>query len=289
MRKRYFARVAALAIGAAAGAFPAAAQDQAVDLELVLAIDVSQSVDQYEGYLQREGYIQAFLDPRVAAAISQGTLGRIAVTYVEWAGPSLWRTVVGWTLLSNAEDARSLAAALNSTPVARGTGTSITSVLGFATTLFDGNGFIGERQVIDISGDGPNSSGGNIALARDAVVAAGFTINGVAINNFDGSNFSLPDLDRYYEECVIGGMNSFVLSVDSFESFGEAILRKLILEIAELGPPMPLQPGAEGAPVIPAQLDGFTRPLPRTGELKYAPACDIGERMRLRDNPNALP
>lgn len=263
-------------------ASPAAAQDTPVDLELVLAIDVSQSVDQYEGYLQREGYIQAFLDPRIAAAISQGTLGRIAVVYVEWAGPGLWRNVTEWTLLAGAEDAQALAAALNQTPVARGTGTSITSVLGFASDLFADNGFVSDRQVIDISGDGPNSAGGNIAAARDRVVEAGITINGVAINNFDNSNFSLPDLDRYYEECVIGGMNAFVLAVDSFESFGEAILRKLILEIADLRPEEPSPLPADPI-VVPVQLDGFTRPLPRTGELKYAPACDIGERMRIRD------
>jgi hypothetical protein len=257
------------------------AEDVAVDLELVLAIDVSQSVDQYEGYLQREGYIQAFLDPRIAAAIAQGNLGRIAVIYVEWAGPGLWRTVTEWTLLADAEGTQGLAAALNQTPVARGTGTSITSVLGFATELFEDNGFVSDRLVIDISGDGPNSAGGNVAVARDRVVEAGITINGVAINNFDGSNFTLPDLDRYYEECVIGGPNSFVLAVDSFESFGEAILRKLILEIADLHPDQ--RPFPAEAVVQPVQLDGFTRPQPRGGELKYAPACDIGERMRIRD------
>lgn len=260
---------------------PAFAQDTEVDLELILAIDVSQSVDQYEGYLQREGYIQAFLDPRIGEAIARGSLGRIAVIYVEWAGPGLWRTVTDWTLLTGREDSQALAAALNSTPVARGTGTSITSVLGFATGLFENNGFASPRRVIDISGDGPNSSGGNVTIARDAVVAAGIAINGVAINNFEPSNFSLPDLDRYYEECVVGGMNAFVIAVDSFETFGEAILRKLILEIADLDAPPP--PYAAELPVIPVQLDGFTRPLPRGGELKYAPACDIGERMRLRD------
>ena len=286
MRSHTIGLAATLAVLPIAGGAPALAQDVAVDLELVLAIDVSQSVDQYEGYLQRGGYIQAFLDPRIASAIAQGTLGRIAVIYVEWAGPNLWRKVTEWTLLTGREDSEALAEVLNERP-ARGTGTSITSVLGFATGLFEDNGFVSDRRVIDISGDGPNSAGGNVAIARDAVVETGISINGVAINNFDGSNFSLPDLDRYYEECVIGGPNSFVISVDSFQSFGEAILRKLILEIANLRPDE--QPFAGEAPVVPVQLDGFTRPLPRTGDLKYAPACDIGERMRLRDNPGALP
>lgn len=259
----------------------AMAQETEVDLELVLAIDVSQSVDQYEGYLQREGYIQAFLDPRIGEAIARGTLGRIAVIYVEWAGPGLWRTVSDWTVIDGRPSSEAFAATLNSVPVARGTGTSITSVLGVATDLFEDNGFASDRRVVDISGDGPSSAGGNVAIARDEVVATGITINGVAINNLEPSNFSLPDLDRYYEECVIGGMNAFVIAVDSFETFGEAILRKLILEIAELdAAPLPY---ADELPVIPVQLDGFTRPQPRGGELKYAPACDIGERMRIRD------
>ena len=276
-------RTSALAIlFALTASVPAAfAQETEVDLELVLAIDVSQSVDQYEGYLQREGYIQAFLDPRIGEAIGRGTLGRIAVIYVEWAGPGLWRTVADWTVVDGRASSEAFAAALNSVPVARGTGTSITSVLDVATDLFEDNGFVSDRRVIDISGDGPSSAGGNVAMARDEVVATGITINGVAINNLEPSNFSLPDLDRYYEECVIGGMNAFVIAVDSFETFGEAILRKLILEIAELdAAPLPY---ATYLPVIPVQLDGFTRPQPRGGELKYAPACDIGERMRIRD------
>lgn len=299
-----------LALCALAGivtAGAARADDQPVDLELVLAVDVSQSVDAYEGRLQRLGYVRAFADPAIAEAIAGGIHGRIAVTYVEWAGPGLWRVTADWRLIASAEDARALADTLGSVPVARGVGTSITSLIFQASRMFEGNGFAGERQVIDISGDGPNSSGGPVTVVRDAAVAAGIIINGVAINNFDGSMFSLPDLDVYYRECVIGGPGSFVLAADGFEAFAEAIRRKLILEIADAAPPAggvpaelppggvraqalaaPIAPAASEAGILPfvlAQAGGLNDPAPG----KYAPACDIGERMRMRDNPGLRP
>lgn len=257
-------------------ATPVAAQER-VDLELVLGVDVSQSVDQYEGYLQRMGYVRALEDPRVIETIQSGQVGRIAVTFVEWAGPGLWRTVVDWRAIDSAAGAAAFADALRQTGVARGTGTSITSMLHHGIALFEDNGFDGDRRVIDVSGDGPNSSGGIVTFARDAVVAAGITINGLPINNYDGGNFTLPDLDVYYRECVIGGPGAFVVAADGFESFADAILRKFILEIADTRP----EPEPERGRVIPAQagpVPGFNPPTP-----KYAPACDIGERMRLRE------
>lgn len=283
---RPMATVAALAI-IAGGA--ARAADEAVDLELVLAVDVSQSVDYYEGRLQRQGYVRAFADPAIADAIAGGIHGRIAVTYVEWAGPGLWRVTADWRAIATAEHARAFSAELASTPVARGVGTSITSLIFQASRMFEGNGFAGERRVIDISGDGPNSSGGPVTAVRDAAVATGIVINGVAINNFDGSMFSLPDLDVYYRECVIGGPGSFVLAADGFESFAEAIRRKLILEIAGLPGESPRHPApalrGPPQPVVLAQADGLGGPVAG----KYAPACDIGERMRRRDNPGLPP
>ena len=247
----------------------------------MLAVDVSQSVDTREGRLQRDGYVRAFTDPRVAQVIRNGQYGRIAVTYVEWAGPGLWQTTVPWHVIANANDAIAFADALDREPVARGAGTSISSAITFASLLFNGNRLASQRRVIDISGDGPNSSGTNVAFARDDAVAAGITINGVAINDREITNFSLPDLDVYYEECVIGGPGAFVLAADGFESFAEAILRKLILEIADVAPPAPRV----------EKVQAFGPLLGRPKPMKYGPACDVGERLRLQDQglPAGLP
>ncbi len=263
--------------GLMALASPVVAQDFPVDLELVLAVDISQSVDGYEGYLQRRGYVEALADPQVIEAIQSGVHGRIAVTYIEWAGPGIWIPIVDWRIIASADDAYELSYTLATEMLTRGRGTSISGILGYAMTLFDTNGFQGDRRVIDISGDGPNSSGGIVSFARDDAVAAGITVNGVAINNFDGSAFSLPDLDVYYRECVIGGPGAFVIAADGFESFAQAILRKLILEIADAAPAV-----AAGSRIQLVQAIG---PGPLFPAQKYGPACDIGERMRLRDNP----
>ena len=258
-----------MAMAAAILAGPATARDVAVDLELVLAVDVSQSVDNFEGQLQRMGYVRALSDERVIDVILSAPFGRIAVTYLEWAGPGLWRTIADWHVIDSAASAREFAGILAQIPVARGQGTSITSVIQHAMGLFDDNGAEGARRVIDISGDGPNNRGGDVSQARDAAVAAGITVNGVAINNFDGSAFTLPDLDLYYHECVISGPGAFVIAADGFESFADAIRRKLILEIADNAPRVWLAQAPE------------TR--------KYAPACDVGERMRFFNNPRAAP
>jgi hypothetical protein len=276
-RLRSAIAAAALALGVTGAA---AAEDLPVDLELVLAIDVSQSVDAQEGRLQRLGYVEALVHPRVIDAIQNGRHGRIAVTYFEWAGPGLWRRLVDWRAIEDLDSARAFTRDLTRIPIARATGTSISGAIEVGATLFDGNGLAGVRRVIDISGDGPNNGGQNVARARDVAVKAGITINGVAINNFDGSAFSLPDLDVYYDECVIGGTNAFVVAADGFESFAQAILRKLILEIADLAP-------TEPARAIPAQAQ---RDIPRSHRAqKYAPDCDIGERMRFLDNPGLGP
>ncbi len=279
-------RTAAIVTIAAGLLLPAGArgEDVPVDLELVLAVDVSQSVDPREGQLQRLGYIRALENPRVIEAIRAGANGRIAVTYMEWAGPGLWRDTADWHLIASAEDASAFTAVLEDISIARGVGTSITSAITQAARKFDGNGFAGERLVIDISGDGPNSSGGLVTRARDAAVAAGIVINGVAINNADGSPFTLPDLDVYYSECVIGGPGSFVVPVADFDSFADAILRKLILEIAGGPEPRPIGYADRAKErVVPVQAEGLPR---RSAGPKYGPACDIGERQRLMDNPS---
>ena len=264
MRRRRTAFTIGLAVAIATCG--ARAQDALVDLELVLAVDVSQSVDASEGDLQRDGYVQALRDPEVIGAILSAPYGRIAVTYIEWAGPDQMRTVADWHIIDSPESANASARALQRMSVARGQGTSISGAIVNAIPLFEGNGMEGMRRVIDISGDGPNSSGINVAAARDAANAVGITVNGVAINNFDGSPYTLPDLDVYYRECVVGGPGAFVIAAAGFESFAAAIRRKLVLEIAGLTPKVMLA-GGDGA--VLAQSDR-----------KYGPACDIGERMR---------
>lgn len=261
----------AMMIGTAA---PALAQETGVDLELILAVDVSQSVSAEEGLLQRRGYIKALSDQRVHDALQGGYYGRIALTYLEWGGPGLWRTIADWRVVDGAEAAKEFAHILERVPIARGRGTSITGVIFHSIGLFDGNGIDGFRRVIDVSGDGPNSSGGIVTHARDAAMTAGITVNGLAINNNDGSMFTLPDLDRYYRECVIGGPGAFVIAAEGFASFADAVLRKLILEIA--GPPAP------GIRLAGGLAQALTAP-------KYAPACDIGERMRMMDNLGIAP
>src|SRR5262245_18949713 len=166
----------ALTLGA-----PLAADDTPVDLELVLAVDVSGSMDEGERALQRQGYVQAFLHPEVVAAIAGGVYGRIAVTYVEWAGSRAQDILIPWRALDGQASAEAFAATLKAAPTSHIHGTSISGALAFASTLLDSNGFAGARQAIDVSGDGPNNMGPAVVPVRDAVVARGITINGLPL------------------------------------------------------------------------------------------------------------
>ncbi|WP_226575175.1 DUF1194 domain-containing protein [Acuticoccus sediminis] len=209
-----------------------------VDVELVLAVDVSWSMDLDEQRLQREGYVNAIRDPQVVTEIRRGDWGRIAVTYVEWAGVGLQRTVVPWTIISSQAEAEAFATALSEASIGRMRRTSISSALLLSAALFD-NGIDGFRRVIDISGDGPNNMGPMVTDARDKVIRQGITINGLPImikQRIRGDFFQIENLDEYYNNCVIGGMGSFMITVESKEQFGQAIRRKLILEIAGAEP-----------------------------------------------------
>lgn len=223
----------------------AAAQDVAVDLELVLAVDVSGSMDAGERLLQRDGYVQAFLHPDVIAAIGSGFTGRIAVSYVEWAGPRSQTMVMPWRVIDGKKTAEAVSAELARAESPRIRGTSISGALAFSGALFDGNGFAGGRQVIDISGDGPNNMGLPVVPVRDAVLARGVTINGLPVTLRPSGSWGLPAglLDLYYEDCVIGGPGAFFVSVQAPEQLADAIRRKLVLEIAGR------EPG-----LVPAQL-----------------------------------
>jgi Protein of unknown function (DUF1194). len=206
-----------------------------VDLELVLAIDVSGSVDPEEAQLQRSGYVAALTNPKVKAAIHGGPLGRIAVTYVEWAGDSFQRIVVPWTPLSDPASVDAFASSVAESPIASAQWTSISGAIDFSTRLFDDNGYEGVRRVIDVSGDGINNRGRPVEWARDQAVAAGITINGLPILN-DRPNpwggAAPVDLDRYYRDHVIGGPGAFLVPALNFESFADAILSKLLLEVS---------------------------------------------------------
>ena len=224
---RGLAVLAFLALAAPAAALP-------VDLELVLAVDVSRSVDPEEAKLQREGYIGALQHPRVLQAIRTAPHGKIAVTYVEWAGVDVQYTVVPWTLVEDEKTAAAFAERIAAAPYVARNWTSISGAIDYSVPLFENNGFDGTRRVIDISGDGRTNQGRSTAAARDDAVAAGITINGLPVIN-ERLNFYRPpegDLDVYYRENVIGGMGAFMIVAESFQAFTGAVLSKLIREIA---------------------------------------------------------
>lgn len=232
----------------------ALAEPISVDLRLVLAVDISRSMDPEEQLLQRAGYVAAFLDPRVLEAIDRGPLGRIAVTYVEWAGPRF--VIVPWTLIDGKAAARLFAERLAREPLRQARRTSISGALMFSAGLFGDRSFDGPRRVIDISGDGPNNIGQPVTEARDRVLAQGITINGLPIllkaGNLAGF-FDVENLDIYYETCVIGGLGAFIVAVTKKEGFANAILRKMILEIAGLPPPPNRHRASDMARSMPVQ------------------------------------
>lgn len=205
-----------------------------VDLELVLAADVSRSIDDEEHRLQREGYATALTSPEVLRAIGSGVLGAIAVTYVEWAGYGQAQTVVGWTLIRDAKSAAAFAGTLREAPRTFRGSTSVSGAIDHAMTLFEGNGFAGTRRAIDVSGDGINVSGRAVEDARDEAVRRGVTINGLPIVNERPSRppWPEPPIDEYYRDHVIGGPGAFYVVARDFASFGEAVRRKLVREIA---------------------------------------------------------
>ena len=210
---------------------PLTALAQDTDLELVLLADASGSIDAREIALQREGYAQAMTDPQVLAAIANTAYGEIAVTYVEWATNQA--VVVDWMRIRSAEDARAFAAALQNQPRMAYGRNAIGAALLEGLRLMEENDIEGWRRVIDFSGDSTNNfSGPGIAFARDTVVAAGVTINGLPILRPGDPGRAMGGLEARFEDQIIGGPHAFVVTADTRESFAEAIKRKLILEIA---------------------------------------------------------
>lgn len=232
-----------------------AAAGEAVDVELVLAVDVSRSMDEEEFALQRAGYVNALRHPDFINAVKAGMNGRIALTYFEWASSIREGASIPWRIIDSAESAEAFAAQLESRPFNSFRGTSISGALTHGTALLQDNGFSGWRQVIDVSGDGPNNIGTPVASARDEAVAKGIVVNGLPILIRPSPTFA--ELDRYYAECVTGGPGSFVLPIKQASEFATAIRRKLILEVS----------GAPTPPVIRAQA-------------KPPVDCLVGERDR---------
>ena len=231
-----------------------------VDVELVLAVDVSYSMDPNEQALQREGYIKALTSTEFLRALREGANGKIAVIYVEWAGANDQKIIMPWRLIEGPESADAVAGELSRAPYRRASRTSISGALNFSKTLFDASGYRGLRRVIDLSGDGANNAGPLVAAARDEVIAMGVTINGLPImlNRPNLGYMDVTELDVYYEDCVIGGAGAFVVPIRERDKFIEATRTKLVLEVAGRTPE---------ARVIPASAD-----KPRV-------SCTIGERM----------
>lgn len=221
---------AVLLLAVATGfAAPAQAQSQPVDLELVLAVDCSRSINDEEFALQVEGYAEAFRHPAVLRAIQSGERRAIAVTYVQWAGPFLQNQALGWTLVNDSESAYEFADRFQAAQRAfHGGGTSLSGIIDFSRSLFPKSGFTGRRRVIDISGDGINNSGRLAQSARDDAVRDGITVNGLPILT------EVSALDEYFRQNVVGGEGAFVIAAEDFASFAQAILNKLIREIAEV-------------------------------------------------------
>jgi uncharacterized protein DUF1194 len=224
----------------------------AVDVELVLAVDVSYSMDPEEQALQRDGYITGITSRDFMQALRGGQHGRVAVTYFEWAGPYDQKIVVPWRLIDGPEAADAFANEVSRAPYRRASRTSISGALNFAKPLFDASGYRGFRRVIDVSGDGANNSGPFVTLVRDDVLAAGITINGLPIMLKRPNSFTMDidNLDVYYEDCVIGGPGAFVIPIRERDQFKEATRTKLVLEIAGRMPERRLIPVQARAPRV---------------------------------------
>jgi len=230
----------AIAVGLGTWSLEARAAE-AVDLAIVLAADVSRSVDEDEFQLQREGYARAFTNTEVLRAVQAGPNRAIAVTFVEWSGASDQKVVADWTIVRDGESGAVFASMILAPPRSFAGLTSISAAIDFSMKLFADERFRALRRVIDISGDGTSNSGRPITQARDEALAQGVTINGLTILNLHPNPGYIAHtqppggLPNYYRENVIGGPMSFLVEIEDFKSFGEAIVSKLVGEIADAG------------------------------------------------------
>jgi len=280
-------RLVALVILIAA---PAAAQERKeVDLALALAIDISGSIDPDEAKLQREGYVQAFRDPTIVKAILGGSNGRIAVAYYEWSDAWVQRLLIDWTLLDSEASIAAFATRLANAPISIARRTSISGAIRYAIPLFGRNPYDAERKVLDISGDGSNNDGGLVTDMRYEALKERIVINGLPIMNDRPNPFGFPsetDLDRYYLHCVIGGPRSFVEVARNFEDFPRAVRKKLLQEVADIGPRHDFDAGDLGPLADGVQLaqSGSRRAIRGEDDYtkyvrpEYELGCAVGER-----------
>jgi hypothetical protein len=247
-------------VAAAAQGGPRWADAHDVDVELVLAVDVSYSMDPDEQALQREGYMTALTSPEFLTALKSGIHARIALTYFEWANSNDQKILLPWRLIDGLASAQAVAAEIARAPYRRAYRTSISGALLFGSRLYENSGHRGIRRVIDVSGDGTNNEGPLIVPTREAVVANGITVNGLPImlKKPQPGSVDIEDLDIYYEDCVIGGPGAFVVPIKEREKFKDAVRTKLVLEVAGRVPEARVVPAAAEAPRI---------------------SCTIGERM----------
>lgn len=227
-----------------------------VDVELVLAVDISFSMDPDEQALQREGYIHALTSNEFLRALRDGIHRRIALTYFEWANANEQRLIVPWRLIDGPEAADAFAAEIARAPYRRASRTSISGALEFAAALFENSGYQGIRRVIDVSGDGANNNGPLLVPVRDEIVEKGIVINGLPIilKVPLGSGMDIDGLDLYYEDCVIGGPGAFVIPIRERGKFKEATRTKLVQEIASVPSGPRVMPASTTAPRISCTL-----------------------------------
>ena len=235
-----------------------ASADMPVDLELILAVDVSGSIDRGEAHLQREGYTRALTSADVVNAIKSGPLGKVAMTYVEWAGMGHYNVVVDWQIVNSMESAEKFVSHLDRIPFQNAHRTSLSDAIDRSVRHFAANGFKGTRRIIDISGEGANNYGRLVTEARDDALKKDVIINGLPIltNTKSGTYPTIPDLDLFYRDCVIGGPGAFHVVAHGFDDFARAVRKKLILEIADIQP---------------------SRLWLASADTRESPPCDIGE------------
>ncbi|TWF58305.1 DUF1194 domain-containing protein [Neorhizobium alkalisoli] len=224
-----------MSLSAAGGPMVAQAATGEVDVELVLAVDTSRSMDYEEVRIQREGYVEALKHKEFIDAVKTGLNGRIAISYFEWAGDVVPQSVIDWQIIETEQDALNFAQKLEARPIDTQRRTSISAAIAQGATMIVSSPLKGMRQVIDVSGDGPNNSGNPVEPARDKAIEAGIVINGLAI--MVRPSGAPGGLDKYYADCVVGGPGSFVLPVHNIEDFAVAVRRKLVMEISGLTPP----------------------------------------------------
>jgi hypothetical protein len=281
-------------------ALPAMAQDKQdkkdVDLALAMAIDISGSIDPDEAKLQREGYVQAFRDPVIVKAILGGANGRIAVAYYEWSDAWVQRLLIDWTLLDSEASIDTFAKRLAAAPISIARRTSISGAIRYAVPLFARSPYEPQRKVLDISGDGSNNDGGLVTDQRHEALKDRIIINGLPIMNDRPNPFgfpSEPDLDKYYLHCVTGGPHSFVEVAHDFDDFPRAVRKKLLQEVADLGPRQDFDIGGnigglgrleDGTQLAQGGGTAARRPSRNDDDYtkfvrpEYELGCDVGER-----------